>query len=218
MHSGGLRHDDIGAQDDSREAFFRAMVSSGLGMMPTFPSPPYNSVRRVFLGMASRLVSQTGPSCAAPRYRAHRFASALRARRCQRVTLRSVPEHAALLSASTRTAYTARRQRLSLRFGLCCPGPSPLIRPQPPHSRAHRDFAALRLIRPAHALHLQLGDPRRVPCFRCPLPVGMSSSQTPGGSLAAPVPSSFANHAGLRPGATGSALLRFSTIDFSWGS
>jgi hypothetical protein len=61
----------------------RAMARGGLRMMPTFASLPYNPVRRVFLGTASRLLSQTGPSCAAPRYRAHQFASALGARRCQ---------------------------------------------------------------------------------------------------------------------------------------
>jgi hypothetical protein len=130
-------------------------------------------------------VSQTGPSWTTPSYRAHQFASALRAHRCQRVTLRSVPEHAAPLSTSTRTACAALPQRPSLRSGLCCPDPSSLIRPHPPHSRAHRDFAALRLIRHALAVRLRLGDPRLVPCFRCPLSVGMSSSQTPGSSLAA---------------------------------
>jgi hypothetical protein len=38
-------------------------------------------------------------------------------------------------------------QGSSLRSGLCCPGPSSLNRPHPPHSQAHRDFTAQPLIR-----------------------------------------------------------------------
>ena len=35
-------------------------------------------------------------------------------------------------------------QGSSLESGLCCPGPSSLNRPHPPHSQAHHDFAARR--------------------------------------------------------------------------
>src|SRR5215475_5904177 len=45
----------------------------------------------------------------------------------------------------------------SLQFGLCCPKPSTLNRPDPPHSRAHRNFtssAYMRCLRGA-------GAPRR---------------------------------------------------------
>jgi len=73
----------------------------------------------------------------------------------------------------------------SLRSGLCCPGPSTLIRPHPPHSRAHRDFAAQRLIRDAFAVRVRLGDPRAVPCFRQSFLLDMSSSETPGSLPAA---------------------------------
>src|SRR5262249_7688518 len=55
----------------------------------------------------------------------------------------------------------------SLGFGLFCPGPSSLNRPHPPHSRAHRDFTAWRLIRDAFAVRERLGDPRVVPSFHC---------------------------------------------------
>ena len=39
----------------------------------------------------------------------------------------------------------------SLGSGLCCPDPSSLNRPHPPHLPTHRDFAALRLIPDAFA-------------------------------------------------------------------
>ena len=55
----------------------------------------------------------------------------------------------------------------SLGSGLCCPGPSSLNRPHPPHSQAHRDFTAWRLIRDVFAVRERLGDPRVVPSFRC---------------------------------------------------
>ena len=57
-------------------------------------------------------------------------------------------------------------QGSSLESGLCCPGVSSLNRPHPPHSRAHHDFAARRLIRNAFAVRERLGDPRVVPGFR----------------------------------------------------
>ena len=58
----------------------------------------------------------------------------------------------------------------SLRSGFCCPGPSSLNRPHPPHSRAHPVFTAGRFIRHAFAvpIPLCLGDPRLVLSFpRC---------------------------------------------------
>ena len=64
-----------------------------------------------------------------------------------------------------------------------CPGPSSLNRPHPPHSQAHRDFTAQRLIRDAFAVRERLGDPRAVPGFRCTFPPGMPSSTTPGSPI-----------------------------------
>ena len=49
-------------------------------------------------------------------------------------------------------------QRPSLRSGLSCPDPSSISRPHPPHSQAHRNFTARRLIRDAFAC---AGAPRR---------------------------------------------------------
>ena len=76
-----------------------------------------------------------------------------------------------------------RPQGSSLEARLCCPNPSSLSRPHPPHSRAHRDFAALRLIRDAFAVRERLGDPRVVPGFCCPFLPGMPLSMTPGSSI-----------------------------------
>ena len=99
-------------------------------------------------------------------------------------------------------------QGSSLGSGLCCPGPSSLNRPHPPHSRAHRDFAAWRLIRDAFAVRERLGDPRVVPGFRCPFLPGMPSSLTPGSSGIVMVQFSDAD-IGLRRDLSGSALPSF---------
>ena len=74
-------------------------------------------------------------------------------------------------------------QGSSLESGLCCPGPSSLSRPHPPHARAHRDFAAWRLIRGAFAVRERRGDPRVVPSFRCTFLPDMPSSLTPESSV-----------------------------------
>jgi hypothetical protein len=101
----------------------------------------------------------------------------------------------------------------SLGSGLFCPGPSSLNRPHPPHSQAHRDFAAERLIRNAFAVRERLGDPRVVPSFRCSLLPGMPSSLTPGSSTPICPDSSDAN-VGLRRIPTGSALPTIPQIRF----
>ena len=58
--------------------------------------------------------------------------------------------------------------------------PSSLNRPHPPHSQAHRDFTAWRLIRDAFAVRERLSNPRVVPGFHCTFLPGMPSSPTPG--------------------------------------
>jgi len=60
-------------------------------------------------------------------------------------------------NTAMRATYIALLHGSSLRFGLCCPEPSSLNRPDPPHSRAHRNFtssAYMRCLRCA-------GAPRR---------------------------------------------------------
>jgi hypothetical protein len=83
------------------------------------------------------------------------------------------------------SGYAALPQGPSLRTGFCCPGPSTLMRPHPPHSQAQRDFTAVQLIRPAFAVRFRLGDPRLVPCFRSSFFLNMSPSTTPGSPAAA---------------------------------
>jgi len=129
-----------------------------------FHRPPYNSVRRVFLGTASRLVAQTGPSWTTPSYRAHQFASALRAHRCQRGTLRALPEHAAPWNTSTRTACAVLPRRPSLRSGLCCPEPS-LLRAAESRSFVFIYIPALFL----HFLRLLQPPPSLTRTTCCPL-------------------------------------------------
>ena len=58
-------------------------------------------------------------------------------------------------------------QGSSLLPELCCLEPLSLNRPHPPHSWAHRDFTARRLIRDVFAVRERLSDPRVVPSFRC---------------------------------------------------
>jgi hypothetical protein len=73
-------------------------------------------------------------------------------------------------------------QGSSLLPELCCLEPSSLNRPHPPHSWAHRDFTARRLIRDVFAVRERLSDPRVVPSFRCSFLPDMPPSPTPGSS------------------------------------
>jgi hypothetical protein len=87
---------------------------------------------------------------------------------------------------------------------LCCLGPSSLNRPHPPHSWAHRGFAARRLIRDVFAVRERLGDPRVVPSFRCAFLPDMPPSTTSGSSDI--VSSTSRCRHGLRHRLTGSTL------------
>jgi hypothetical protein len=78
--------------------------------------------------------------------------------------------------------YVALLHGSSLRFGLCCPDPSSLTRPDPPHSQAQHNFIAWRLICAAFAVRERLSNPRVVPGFRCTFRPGMPSPKTPGSS------------------------------------
>ena len=100
--------------------------------------------------------------------------------------------------------HSPQPQGSSLGPGLCCPGPSSLNRPHPPHSQAHRDFTERRLIRDAFAVRERRGDPRVVPSFRCAFLPDMPSSASPGSSTSH-CPISRCRH-GLRHGLTGSTL------------
>ena len=99
-------------------------------------------------------------------------------------------------------------QRSSLGPELFCLGSSSLNRPHPPHSRAHRDFVARRLIRNAFAMRERLSDPRVVPDFRWLFRLDMPSSMTPGSSIIVAVQFSDVD-IGLRQDLSGSALPKF---------
>jgi hypothetical protein len=99
---------------------------------------------------------------------------------------------------SVQAALAALPQGPSLRSELFCLGPSSLNRPHPPHSPAHRDFAAERLIRNAFAvptrprrptsgsglslsapsLHVVLKDPGVPIDCTCPAPSSTASAFT----------------------------------------
>jgi hypothetical protein len=96
--------------------------------------------------------------------------------------LRSEPKPTCSVEHRHSSGYAALPHGPSLRSGLCCPGPSTLNRPDPPHSQAHHNFIALRLICDAFAVRERLGDPRVVPSFHCTFPPDMPSPTTPGSS------------------------------------
>jgi hypothetical protein len=112
----------------------------------------------VFPGTASRPVDQTGPSRSTPP-RVGRFAIVLRAPR--------FPRRIPVLCRGTLRAGAPPFERplplypRGLRSRSGCSVPlHPHLRPHPPHSQAHPDFTAPRLIRNAFAVHTA---PRRPP-------------------------------------------------------
>ena len=155
--------------------------------MPTFPRPPYHSVRRVFPDTAGRLAFRWGlpgfhaslsllptsaarrPVCIHPSYTS--WSNGYPAQ-C-RVVDSIVHRHEVGLPLP---------QGSSLLLELCCLEPSSLNRPHPPHSWAHRDFTAQRLIRDVFAVRERLSDPRVVPSFRYSFLPDMPPSPTPGSS------------------------------------
>src|SRR5215469_3700707 len=147
----------------------KAMARTGLRMMPTFPSPPLKFRTAGFpqYGFKAGLSEGAFPArrpIVAPLW----FASLLRAPRFQTCLSPLGVGAVVRWSAAIRATVVALPQGSSLRSGLFCPSPSTLNRPHPPQLRAHLDFAALRFIRDAFAVHapLCLGDPPLVLSFR----------------------------------------------------
>jgi hypothetical protein len=101
------------------------------------------------------------------------------------------------------------------RLRLCCPGPSTLNRPHPPHSQAHHNFIVRGLICAAFAVRERLGDPRVVPHFSCLIFPSMSSSTSPGSRSLHPS-SSFATRTCLHREPSGSALPTLSDVGAYW--
>ena len=154
-------------------------------MMPTFPSSPLKFRTASFPRYGFKAGFQMTPSCWSTEFTCStslRSPFVLAVASSLSALCRS---HWYGSSTALRAVYTALPQRPSLQFGFCCPDPSSLIRPPPPHLQAQRDFTALQLIRSALAVRFRLGDPQVVPCFRCSFFPDMSSSTTPGSSVAA---------------------------------
>ena len=161
-------------------------------MMPTFPSSPLKFRTAGFprygfkAGVLSRCLPASGVHQSRPLGLHPAFvptAASVRSPLC--VGERCAHKH------RHSSGHAALPQGPSLRSGLCCPDPSTLIRPHPPHSQAQCDFTALQLIRPVLAVRFRLGDPRLVPSFHCSFFLNMSSSTNSGESSGCmhPVPS-----------------------------
>ena len=122
----------------------RTMARTGLRMMPTFPSSPLRFRTAGFPRYGSKAGFSDG---AFPRGLHPSFAASV---------ARFYPRSGSRLRSSGRRRHAsgmaALPQRPSLRSGLCCPGPSSLIRPHPSHWPTRDNFPALRVICPAFAV------------------------------------------------------------------
>ena len=121
----------------------RAMARTGLRMMPTFPSSPLKFRTAGFprygfkAGLSKGAFPQAAPTC--------RALSVCVLPSCPPLAAFGSPlcvEERHALRHCHASGRAALPQGSSLRSGLCCSGPSSLIRPHPPHSQAQRDFAA----------------------------------------------------------------------------
>ena len=151
----------------------RIEARTGLRMMPTSPRSPLSFRTAGFpqYGWKDGISDGAFPTrrsvqaCSRHTLTTYWFASVLRASRSYPRMSRSVSGRLRANAPPWRVGNPPP-QGSSLGSELCCPGPSSLNRPHPPHSQAHRDFAAKRLIRNAFAVQERLGDPRVVPGFR----------------------------------------------------
>ena len=196
------------------------MALIGLRMMPTFPSSPlrfrtagfprYGSKAGLSVGACPGEADRSTPCHGlhptfAPRAVPVAFAlsrSVAPSQRCRRAS-----------------GLTALPQGPSLRAGLCCPSPSSLRRPHPPHSPTRRNFPALLVICGALAVPTS-GRPRQPASgselshsFRLTLP----SSYVPGESVDCLHPG-FTDRIRLRPPlSSGLGTLNVPTsIRFTW--
>ena len=160
----------------------RAKARSGLRMMPTFPLPSLKFRTAGFpqYGFKAGRSDRAFPfDASSPRTVCH-------CPSCSPLPSsvpRSVPGDVVRWSTSVRAAAAALPQGPSLQTGLFCSGPSTLNRPHPPHSQAHPDFTALRLIPDAFAVHTA---PRRPPSgstLSLSFLPNMPPSTTPGRSV-----------------------------------
>src|SRR5271165_6328613 len=181
-----------GTPSDTPSGSGRAMARTGLRMMPTFPSSPLSFRTAGFpqygckAGLSDSAFTPEVPVKPAPGMPGPTLALRLPFVHPDHFSLfpLCVGRDGDRMHRHSRSS-TPLPQRPSLRSGLCCPSPSSLMRPHASHSRAHRDFTAVRLIPDAFAVPVRLGDPGVVPCFRYPFCLDMSPSATPGSSTAA---------------------------------
>src|SRR5215831_6785633 len=165
-------------------------------MMPLFPSPSlkFRTVGFPQSGFKAGISDAAFPvpwfAIALRALCCHRFTPALCQGRCAYKHLRAA-------------ASAALPQGSSLPSGLCCPGPSSLSWPHPPHSQAHPDFTVSRLIPDAFAVPIciGLGNPRLVLSFyRCTF--ATCRPLRPRGTPRLPIPSTspktLAFNAGLK--------------------
>src|SRR5215831_4867161 len=142
----------------------KAMARTGLRMMPTFPSPPLKFGTAGFprygfkAGLSEGAFPARRPIVARPSGLPSSFALLA----FQPVCPRSVSEPLGARLPPFEPPWSLYPGGPSPRSGLFCPSPSTLNlnRPHPPQLRAHLDFAALRFIRDAFAVHVSpcLGD------------------------------------------------------------
>src|SRR6476660_9709268 len=131
----------------------RIEARTGLRMMPTSPRSPlsFRTAGCPQYGWKDGVSDGAFPTrrsvqaCSRHTLTTYWFASVLRASR----RIHECP-------AQCRVGYAPMHRR----------GGWVILLPSPPHSQAHHDFAARRLIRNAFAVRERLGDPRVVPGFR----------------------------------------------------
>ena len=163
----------------------RTMARTGLRMMPTFPSSPpkipyggFSPVRLQGWHVSTSLPASGVHVSRPPGLHRPFVLTAFSVSFSALCRSSCAPKH------RHASGYAALPQGPALRSGLCCPGPSSLMRPHPPHSQAQHDFTALQLIRAVFAVRFRLGDPRLVPCFHRAFFLNMSPSTTPGSPAA----------------------------------
>ena len=129
------------------------MALIGLRMMPMFPSSSLRFRTAGFPRYGSKAGYRSGPSRGkADRATPHRSLPPTFASPAARRSF-ALSRRAALLQRRRRASdLAALPQGSSLRSGLCCPSPSSLNRPHPPHSPTRRAFPALRVICGAYAV------------------------------------------------------------------
>ena len=166
------------------------MARSGLRMMPTFPSSPLRFRTASFPQYGSKAGLSVGAFPSACRL-SPLPACPVRSRVCVRRSRPPWPHQTLAQSRGSRLGVTPPCERhpplypRGPRSGPGCSVPVHRRLIGPPHSRARRVFPAVPVMLDAFAVRERLGDPRVVPCFRCPLFPDMPSSTPPECSSAA---------------------------------